>query len=141
MDVILLTIPWLGPSKNFFKGKSWKVYNTHKDTAREAFSAALRAQYPGKAVTLATPVKITFRAFVGRDPITKRIMRAYDKINYADCFKMLEDAAVKAGIIPDDRDKYVDSIEIQTACPFKDWWKPGLPTQGHIVFEIKSVDK
>ena len=133
VNLLLLRIPWLGPSKNDLKGVHWSKYNEHKNAAMTAFNLAMASQYPGKQINVTTPVKITFRAFLGKG------QRAYDKINYADCFKMLEDCAVQNKIIPDDRDEFVESIEIQSACKRKDWWEKGMPVDSYIMFEIKTI--
>ena len=139
MNRLVLTILWLGPSTNEIKGAHWSVYNKYKKAALAALKQAVQAQYPRLDITIVPPVKITLRAFLGRDPITNRLKSAYDIDNYSSCYKMLQDSAVDLGIIPNDTDKFVSAFEIERPARFKDWHKPGLPTLSHCVLEIKSI--
>ncbi|HDY87585.1 MAG TPA: hypothetical protein ENH82_05640 [bacterium] len=130
---IILRIPWLGPSTNEVIGKHWSIYHKHKESAEIALRVALSEQFSNQTVSIDTPAKVTFRAFLG----PKR--HAFDLDNYSTSYKILVDCCVDVGILPDDRDKYVSAFEIQRACRFKEWHKKGMPKDTHVMLQIRCI--
>ena len=133
MKSLTIRIPWLGPSTNEIKGKHWSVYHKHKESCLTALRAALSEQYPKQAVSIETPVKIIFRAFLGAN------RHPFDLDNYSISYKILVDCCVDVGILPDDRDKYVSAFEIQKAARFKEWHKEGWPKETHVMLQITCI--
>ena len=132
--MVEIRIPWLGPSTNQVNARHWSFYNRAKHHAKAALTVALKQQRIPKPISDTFPVTITLQAFLGIE--NGRQKRAYDVTNYGSCLKMLEDALVQLGYLPNDTPKYVSSAQPIAPVPFKDWWESG-DKRSFIVLTVK----
>lgn len=96
-----LIVPWLGISTNVAMKSHGAKLSPWSKSCKLIVASALQHNpvkvRPG-------PVNLTFQAFLAPG------VRQFDTTNYSICVKMLEDALVFHGVLPDDRAKYVHDV-------------------------------
>lgn len=127
-----LWIPVAGRKKlslnKIYAGVHWAVRSKQKDQVRAMVKISTCCIKPFE-----TPVTLTFRATMGKGSVT------WDISNHGYLVKLVEDGFVKQGIIEDDTQKFVRSIETQPSIrdlvrgdgiwvriqeASEDWWEP-----------------
>ncbi len=101
-----LWIPVAGRKKlslnKIYAGVHWSVRSKQKGQVSDTVRVFARSIQP-----FTNPVKLTFRATVGKGSVM------WDISNHGYLVKLVEDGLVKTGILEDDNQKFVRSIETQ----------------------------
>jgi len=119
---IQLKIDWMGPSTNaIYAGMHWQKRKRIADEAHLATKIAARG-----CRMAVSAVSISFQPMIRG--------RCYDTSNHSFAAKCIEDGLVRAGVLPDDTNRWVKRIIINAPEKIK------KPEQSHMLVTVTELE-